>query len=200
MGTMITNVNGTSAHSNGIPGYCSDGIQTPYTGVKTRSWFGDVMGRTFPRDSISGVNGITTQLAHGDPFGNDCGWHPVRITGPHPTLEEACQWRGVAGAAETLAQGGAYYVFARSVKPLSPEYGGPPSVEMWFNTTSYWSLFEISPPPLSIPPVQSILPEGYYIVWGKYGVDNEGVEFKVMLMPGNSQNATEISEKGVCSL
>ena len=69
-----------------------------------------------------------------------------------------------------------------------------PSEAMWYSTASSFAKFEWA----GIPPLAASPDSGYYILWGKYGIDDAGVNFKLAQFAG-AQNPTNMSAKGECS-
>ena len=199
---VINNINGLSNQPGPNPqhGYCTDGgihnsITTPISG-----WFGDVYNNIVPRDAISGINGITDAsppviTVGGHPFGTVCYWHKVRYVGPFDNMVDACVFAGSTEGATNARSQRPKFLNVHA-KLLSSDPLPTPSEDMWYNTASPFSKYEM--PEGIIPLVDSIPDNGYYIVWGKYGIDNEGVNFKLVKFLNNNL-PQQISVKGECS-
>jgi len=194
---VITNINGLN---NEAPtgGYCGGAlfglVPTPLSG-----FFGDVYNNIVPRDAISGINGITDTnpldiVVGGHPFGTNCLWHKVRYNGPFVELADACEVTGSAGAATEARTGHQTKFMLVHAKTGSSDPLPVPSEAMWYTTASEFATFEW----VGIPPLISFPSPGYYILWGKYGIDDAGVNFKLVQFEG-TQSPTNVSVKSVCS-
>jgi len=194
---VITNMNGLDNHASG--GYCG-GVLFGLVPTPLSGFFGDVYNNIIPRDAISGINGITDSIpaaieVGGHPFGTNCLWHKVRYNGPFVTEDAACAYTGSASAA-TEARNVPLGLPSQSEAGfmLVKDHDLLPSEDMWYNTSSTFSKTEWIPPT----PIVSFPDNGYYILWGKYGIDDAGVNFKLVQFLNNN-TPSQVSDKGVCS-
>ena len=179
-------------------GYCGGAlfglVPRPLSG-----FFGDVYNNIVPRDAISGINGITDAnpldiVVGGHPFGTNCIWHKVRYNGPFETEIAACQVTGSAAAATEARTGHQTKFMLVHAKAGSSDPLPVPSEEMWYSTASEFATYEWT----GMTPIASFPANGFYILWGKYGIDDAGVNFK-MVQFLNSNMPVQVSDKGVCS-
>tara|TARA_R100000908_G_scaffold35438_1_gene16291 strand:+ start:1595 stop:2185 length:591 start_codon:yes stop_codon:yes gene_type:complete len=193
---VLTNINGLDNNPIEDGGYCGGAIfglvATPMSG-----FFGDVYGNILPRDAISGINGITSTnpadiQPGGDPFGTACLWHKVRYNGPFAELSDACLLtNSEPGATEARVGTPPKFMLVHA----KAGGGNPvPSEDMWYVSTSVFSKSEW----IGVPPVVSFPDNGYYILWGKYGIDDSGSNFKAVEFLNNNTPA-QVSVKGTCS-
>ena len=191
---VITNMNGLDNTAD-TGGYCGGTlfglVNTPISG-----FYADVYNNIVPRDAISGINGITNAVppvieVGGNPFGTNCIWHKVRYSGPFDNEVDAC---AVTGSSEAAT--GARSRPERFMLVHARAGGGNPvpSDDMWYSTNSKFSKKEW----IGFPGIADFPDNGYYILWGKYGIDDAGVNFKLAQFVNNNEPAL-ISVKGVCS-
>jgi len=195
---VITNMNGLDNHASG--GYCG-GVLFGLVPTPLSGFFGDVYNNIVPRDAISGINGITDEnplgiVVGGHPFGTNCIWHKVRYNGPFDNEAEACENAGSVVAAAKARSLETKFMLVHA-KTGSSDPLPVPSEDMWYGTTSTFSKTEwdyIT----GFPPVVSFPDNGYYILWGKYGIDDAGVNFKLVEFD-SSNMPNQVSDKGNCA-
>jgi len=193
---LITNINGLTGHADDGC-FCGNGVTTPYDTKSVKSIYNDGQaltsvygGHYIPRDAMKSMNGIDELILPPEPFGGGCTWHPVRYTGPFEScVGSILSYVGVAGSVEIRGTAPQWLLVAgaKAILPMVP------TEPMSFSTGQNFVKYEVNP---AIPELGAIPDEGYYILWGRYGVDTAGVKFQFAQFDGISLTPMGVGAEG----